>query len=170
MDLISPTRRSELIWTSKEVRKLELLDDYPADAELFSAWRSGDVAAVERIRDVWRAKLADESGAGLKWRRVRVISEPLSEYQRMAVEIALPEEDLRWLPRRLVSAIPLPANDCFVLDSEAVIFNVHGGDGQRSEIQLSLDEQAVAFCRDAFDVVWSMAVPTSEYQARLTLV
>ena len=164
MESISPAQRSALIWSAREVRKLELLDDYPADEELFSAWKKGDAETVARIVGVWRDKHARETEDGLVWRRLRVVSEPLSGYQRMAVEIAVPAEDLRWLPRRLVSAVPLPGNDCFVLGEDAVIFNVHDGNGFRSDIQLSRDRQVVAFCRQAFDRAWSLGVPSGEYR------
>ncbi|MCD0453080.1 hypothetical protein LO762_28430 [Actinocorallia sp. API 0066] len=165
MDSISVTRRAELVWGAREIDKLELLDRYPVDRELLDAWRAGDTATTERVTAVWRDKLAEQTAAGTRWRRVRVVSEPLSEYQRMAVAVALPDEDLRWLPRRLVSAVALPGNDCFVLDGMAVVFNVHDGDGARSDIQYSKDPVVATFCRAAFDRAWALALPTDEYRA-----
>ncbi|WP_078911124.1 DUF6879 family protein [Streptomyces sp. NRRL WC-3742] len=41
---------------------------------------------------------ASKAAAGFPYRRLRVASEPLSEYRRMAVELADPAERLRWLP------------------------------------------------------------------------
>ncbi|MEV4383972.1 DUF6879 family protein, partial [Streptosporangium sp. NPDC049644] len=55
------------------------------------------------------------------------VSEPLSDYQRWSYSIAhqMVEagEDIRWVPRRLVSSIPLPGNFylfCRVRDSVSI--------------------------------------------------
>jgi hypothetical protein len=170
MELISPEQRGVLLRDAQDVLKVELLDYYAADVELFLAWKAGNEAAVaasyERLREATKAS----AQAGYTFRRVRVISEPLSEYQQMALEwsgaAVEAGEGLRWLPRRLVSTVPLPGNDCFVLDGETVMFNVHGGDGLISENQVSRDLDVVKFCRDAIENAWQMAFPHGEYQPR----
>ncbi|MDH6579527.1 DUF6879 family protein [Kitasatospora sp. MAP5-34] len=165
MELISASRRLELLFgePAQEVRKLELRDFYEVDRPLFEAWRSDDRETVEETMRGHRAFLAGKAALGFPYRRVRVISEPLSEYQRMAVELADPEEGLRWLPRPLVSAVPLPGNDCLIRD-DLVIFNLIGGDNQQTEIQLSTDPDVVGFCNDAFERAWSLGVPNGKYK------
>lgn len=167
MELISAEQRSALIWAGRPFLKLELRDSYAIDAELFDAWRDGDKETVSRFVDTWRDKVASEIAAGRRIRRVRVVSEPLSEYQRMAVEISGSAvdagEELRWLPRRLVSSLPLPGNDCFVLE-DLVIFNVLGGNDERAEIQLHRDPDVIRFCRDAFEAAWDIATPHHKYK------
>lgn len=91
-----------------------------------------------------------------------MISEPLSEYQRMLIEIANSEERLRWLPRPQASAIALPVNDCLIRE-EAVVFNLIGGDNQSVGIQLSTDPAVVRLCLDAFEQAWSIATPNGMY-------
>lgn len=166
MELISAEQRSALIWSGHPLLKLELRDRYAFDDELFDAWRRGDKGAVTRSVEAWTEKVASELAAGHRIRRVRVVSEPLSEYQRMAVEISGPPvdagEDLRWLPRRLVSSLPLPGNDCFVLD-DFVIFNVLGGNDENAEIQLHREPDVVKFCREAFEAAWELATPHREF-------
>ncbi|KAB2342931.1 DUF6879 family protein [Actinomadura rudentiformis] len=107
MELISVEQRTALIWAGRPFLKLELRDSYAFDAGLFDAWRRGDRETISRSVDTWRDKVASEVAAGRRLRRVRVVSEPLSEYQRMAVDISGSAvdagEELRWLPRRLVS-------------------------------------------------------------------
>ncbi|MFJ9773859.1 DUF6879 family protein [Kitasatospora sp. NPDC101157] len=165
MELISAPRRIELLFgePAQEVRKLELRDFYEVDRPLFEAWRSGDRGTVEETMRGHRAFLTGKAAAGFPYRRVRVVSEPLSDYQRMAVELADPAERLRWLPRPLVSALPLPGNDCLIRD-DLVVFNLIGGDNQQTDIQLSTDPDVVRFCNEAFEQAWSLGVPNGEYK------
>lgn len=167
MELISAEQRSALIWAGRPFLKLELRDRYAVDDELFDAWRRGDQTTVTEKLDPWREKVAAEVAAGRRLRRVRVVSEPLSEYQRMLFDTSGPGvdagEELRWLPRRATSALPLPGNDCFVLDDK-VIFNVLGGNDERTEIQLHTEPAVVQFCKDAFAGAWALAIPHREYE------
>jgi hypothetical protein len=168
MELISPQRRSELIDDTRDLLKLELRDSYLIDRDDLEAWRSGDQAKVAASYGLWRDEVASWVAAGRSMRRVRVISEPLSDYQRMSVEfsgLAVDAgEQLRWLPRRLVSAIALPGNDCFVLDGKTAMFNVLDGNADRAEIQLTTSTEVLTFCLDAFERAWALAVPHREYR------
>lgn len=166
MELISAEQRTALIWAGRPFLKLELRDKYAIDDELLDAWRSGDEETVTKYLTPWRDRVASEVAAGRRVRRVRVVSEPLSEYQRMLVDtsgLAVDAgEELRWLPRRLTSSLPLPGNDCFVLD-DLVVFNVLGGNDERTEIQVHRDPETVTFCRGAFEAAWDLATPHREY-------
>ncbi|TDD63861.1 DUF6879 family protein [Actinomadura rubrisoli] len=166
MDLISPQQREEVLWEGEpqEVRKLELRDGYGMDSELLDAWRAGDPDGfVERAIADHTEHLRQKAAEGRPYRRVRVVSEPLSEYQRMAVNIASSYEQLRWLPRRLASSLLLPVNDCLVLDS-LVVFNVLDGSDNRAEILLSRDPDLVAAVNTAFEEAWALAIPNGEYK------
>jgi hypothetical protein len=47
-----------------------------------------------------------------------------------------------------------------------VIFNVFTGDGDLAERQLTTDTAAVELCRAAFEAVWQLAIPQSEYRPK----
>ncbi|GAA2623386.1 hypothetical protein SMC26_37920 [Actinomadura fulvescens] len=167
MESISAQRRGELLSSARDVVKLELRDHYAMDAETLEAYRCGDHDVVKAAYAETAEEIADMLASGRSWRRVRVVSEPLSEYQRMAVEfsgVAVDAgEELRWLPRRLVSAVALPGNDCFVLDGLAAMFNILDGTGDRADIQYSADPAVVRFCADAFATAWTLATPHRDY-------
>lgn len=168
MELISVAQRGELIENARSVLKVELRDNYAVDRELFAAWQAGDSDAVARAAKASRNKVAARVAAGMSLRRVKVVSEPLSEYQRFAFDYSAHAvdvgEDIRWVPRRLVSTLLLPGNDCFVLDDEFVIFNVLDGANDRAEQQLYRDADVVKLCRDSFDAAWVVSIPRREYQ------
>jgi plastocyanin len=170
MELISVARRGELIGSARNVRKVELRDIYAVDRELFAAWQAGDFDAVARAARASRDKVAARVAAGMSLRRVKVVSVPLSEYQRFAFDYSAHAvdagEDIRWVPRRLVSTVLLPGNDFFVLDDDFVIFNVLDGANDRAEQQLYRDADVVKLCRDSFDAAWEVSIPHREYHVR----
>jgi hypothetical protein len=163
MELISRERREELIFKQPgEVRKLELRDHYEIDRKLFDAWRNDDREFLEQRRLANQADIGGLKEQGINYRRVRVISEPLSEYQRMAVEIANTGEQLRWLPRPEAAAIVLPVNDCLIRD-DVVVFNLLGGDNQSVGMQMSTDPEVVKLCVESFERAWSIGRPNGTY-------
>lgn len=168
MELISVAQRSELIDSARNVLKVELRDNYAVDGELFAAWQGRDFDAVARAAKGSRDKVAARVASGMVLRRVKVISEPLSEYQRFAFDYSAHAvdagEEIRWLPRRSASTVLLPGNDYFVLDDEFVIFNVLGGANERAEQQLYRDAGVVSLCRSSFDAAWAVSIPHREYE------
>ncbi|MGL5808836.1 MAG: DUF6879 family protein [Nocardioides sp.] len=165
MELISAERRAELLFgePAQEIRKLELRDHYEVDRALLDAWRSGDKATVTKTMDGHREDSRRREANGFGYRRVRIISEPLSDYQRMAIEIANPDEQLRWLPRSKISAVGLPGNDCLIRN-DLVIFILMGGSNEQAGTQLSTDPVVIKFCNDAFDQAWALGAPNGEYK------
>ncbi|MEV4382563.1 DUF6879 family protein, partial [Streptosporangium sp. NPDC049644] len=95
------------------------------------------------------------------------VSEPLSDYQRWSYSIAhqMVEagEDIRWVPRRLVSSIPLPGNDFYLFDDRLVVFLHYAGNGLGRAKVTSTDPGDMALCKSAFETVWKFAIPHSEY-------
>jgi hypothetical protein len=85
MESISRQRLKELHDTAGEIWKLELRDHYGIDGQLFAAWQSGDLDAVTASYRRWRDRfVAEFAEPNRSYRRVRVVTEPLSPYQRMA--------------------------------------------------------------------------------------
>ncbi|MFI7533727.1 DUF6879 family protein [Streptosporangium sp. NPDC049376] len=168
MESISVQRRAELARASRDTRKLELHDYYGADKEDLKLFLAGDLDAVDASYRQWAAKVAEKERDGRHLRRVRLVSEPLSDYQRMSLRYSGSAvdagEDLRWLPRRLASTVLLPGNDMFVLDGRLAMFNVLDGNGERADIQFTDDPAAVARCLEIFEAAYSAAIPHHEYR------
>lgn len=168
MDSISIERRNELIDSAGLVLKLELRDDYGVDEVLLDAWRESGRTAVASFIDGWVGEVLADAARGQRTRRIRVVSEPLSEYQRFVFDIqgAAVEagEDIRWLPRRFTSTLLLPGNDMFVLDEARLIFNVLDGANRCAEIRFTDDPGQVKPCLDAFEAAWRCAIPHRDYR------
>lgn len=96
-----------------------------------------------------------------------MVSEPLSEYQRWSYSVAGPMveagEDIRWVPRRLVSSIAFPGNDFYLFDDRMIVFLLYAGDGTGTAKISSTSPEDLRLCRSAFDAVWELARPHCDY-------
>jgi len=152
---------------------LEMRDCYGVDDERqrlarFMATGRRDHEAEAAERRHWLDLMRSVTGAGRQVRRARIVCEPVSDYIRFShagtgqnIEAG---EDVRWLPRRLASSIALPGNDFWLFDRERVVFNHFTGDGRSAGHELVTDPGTVRLCESAFEAVWAVAIPHSQYQ------
>ncbi|WP_043617277.1 DUF6879 family protein [Nonomuraea candida] len=148
---------------------LEIHDEHMTSDPWYQAWLAGEKWTDLSGAEKWTATLAPAIKRGVKFRRVRMISEPASNYMRWQYEVApltqlAAGEDLRWLPRRLASAIAIPANPYWVLDDRLVRFSVYGGDGEVHWRQFTEDSGIVGMCARAFEECWAAAIPHEGYR------
>lgn len=173
MKLVTAEERKELFRTFKrEAVHLELRDDY-ATNEL-ERTKAAEYKAGERdeshleFMEPWCQRVREGIAQGKSYRRACVVSEPLSDYQQWAHYVSTPQveagEDLRWVPRRLVSAVALPGNDFWMFDEEVVVFGIFSGSNEVVERQFCTDPDVARLCKDAFDAVWALSIPHLEYK------
>lgn len=148
---------------------LETRDAYGTEVELpyMAKWRAGEHDDLGWMQD-WCRTLRRHVAAGRSVRRARIVSEPLSEYQRWSHSIAHvmvdAGEDIRWTPRRLVSAIGIPGNDYYLFDDSLVVFLHYAGNGLAVDRTSSTDPDVLALCRSAFEQVWKVSIPHRDYR------
>lgn len=153
----------------RESVHLETRDAYGTAVELpyMAKWAAGEHDDLEWLQG-WCSTLREHVGAGRCVRRARIVSEPLSEYQRWSYSIAYPMveagEDIRWVPRRRVSSIAIPGNDFYLFDDQLVVFLIYAGNGLAVEKVTSADPHDIQLCRSAFEAVWKLSVPHRDYQ------
>jgi hypothetical protein len=154
----------------RESIHMETRDSYGTLVELphMAKWATGEPDDLEWLQD-WCTTLKAHVRAGRSVRRARIVSEPLSDYQRWSYSIAHPMvsagEDIRWVPRGLVSSIALPGNDYYLFDDHLVVFLMYAGNGQATDKLVSIDHRDIQLCRSAFEAVWKLAIPHSEYRS-----
>ncbi|MEU3563274.1 DUF6879 family protein [Kitasatospora sp. NPDC006786] len=167
-----PTFAEQLAAARSSAVHLEMRDSYSVAKETgpFAAWRDGFRHDPDDRTSWWRPwlTLIEETVArGVEVRRVRIVSEPVSEYIRFEyfgtfTNIAAGEQ-IRWLPRRQASHIALPGNDFWLFDSESVRFNHFTGDGESAGPSFSDDPAVALLCATAFEAAWERAVPHENY-------
>jgi hypothetical protein len=148
---------------------LETRDAYGTETELpyMAKWARGEPDDLAWLEE-WCQELRDHVRAGRSIRRARVVSEPLSDYQRWSYSIAHPMvdagEDIRWVPRRLTSTICLPGNDFYLIDDQQVVFLHYAGSGLNTAFTITTDAAVIEMCSAAFEKVWALSIRHSEYK------
>jgi hypothetical protein len=150
---------------------LEMRDAYTPDDPWFQAWMAGDREEFERqLTRSWLDLISEVSGRGVRVRRARVVSEPLTDYIRFEHATTgsnvTAGEEVRWLPRHLATGLLLPANDYWVFDGQRAQFNYFSGPGEFLDTRLSEDPAIVKQCAAAFEAVWERAIPHQDYHLR----
>lgn len=156
----------------REAVHLEMRDVYavPKEAEGFAeflATGKRDNEAEAAWKRPWLDLVRNLRQAGVRVRRARIVSEPVTDYIRFewagTDDNVAAGEEVRWLPRRLASGIALPGNDFWLFDGTTVAFAVFTGVGDVAERQLAADHATVRLCQSAFEAVWAAAIPHSDY-------
>lgn len=151
-----------------EAVHLEMRDAYGTGVELphMAKWAAGEPDDLDWLQG-WCTTLREHVKAGRSVRRARIVSEPLSDYQRWSYSIAGPMveagEDIRWLPRRLVSSVALPGNDFYLFDDRLAVFLLYAGNGLSAGMLSSADPAHLLLCRSAFEAAWELSIPHREY-------
>jgi hypothetical protein len=152
-----------------EAIHLETRDAYGTVVELphMAKWEAGEPDDLGWLQG-WCETLRKAVKAGKTVRRARIISEPLSDYQRWSYSIAQPMvdagEDIRWVPRRLLSSTAIPGNDFYLFDARTVTFLTYTGSGLDAGKFLSAEPADIQLCRASFEAVWKLAIPHREYR------
>ncbi len=148
---------------------LETRDAYGTAVELphMAKWAAGEPDDLGWLSG-WCANLREGVKAGKSVRRARIVSEPLSDYQRWSYSIAQPMvdagEDIRWVPRRLLSTTLIPGNDFYLFDGRLVVFLTYTGNGLAAGKFASAGAADIRLCRESFEAVWKLAIPHREYR------
>jgi hypothetical protein len=154
----------------RETVHLETRDAYGTAVELpyMAKWAAGEPDDLGWLQG-WCGMLREHVKEGRSVRRARIVSEPLSDYQRWSHSIALPMveagEDIRWVPRRLVSSVALAGNDFYLFDNRLAVFLLYTGNGLSAGRLGSTDLPDLRLCRSAFESVWALSIPHREYTA-----
>jgi hypothetical protein len=163
-----PTFSELIAATTASAVHLEMRDAYTPDDQRFLDWLAGK-PLPEQANPEWSALVRTHAARGVRFRRARVVSEPIAPFIRFEYEITATVniaagEQVRWLPRRRASDLCLPGNDFWVFDDRLVRFGYFAGDGEFLEHELADDPAVVRQCSTAFEVVWDRAVPHAEYR------
>ncbi|MEU4286882.1 DUF6879 family protein [Kribbella sp. NPDC026596] len=166
--MLEPSFDELLAGSSRTALKLEFRDQYMTEDPAYAAWQAGDVDQAVREYAGWTETASTATARGVELKRVRVVSEPVSDY--IAFEHAVTSrvnviagEAIRWVPRPRVSAVALPGNDVWIFDEATVQFCLFAGDGRFVGNEVSTDPDVVKLCRSAFEASWERGIDHVDY-------
>jgi hypothetical protein len=171
--LISSEERDKLFrkFTS-DAFHLELRDSYgnPLEDGILARWRGGTLGDRGWLQP-WLAMIREVTGSGKTVRRLRVITEPVTEYVRFEWEITPDNlaagEDIRWLPRHLLpEAITFPRGglDWWLFDDRQAAFGHFDDEGCVLGSEIVTDPATVAQCASVRNALWPLAIRHGDYE------
>jgi hypothetical protein len=155
--------------TERIAMHLEMRDSYTPDDPDWNDWKSGRrFDPVERWHD-WFELMRETTGRGVEIRRVRIVSEPVSDYIQFEYDVTAAHniaagELVRWLPRKRATGLTVPPTDFWVFDERIVIWNHFSGDGSWVAEERAVDPELAMLCTTSFEAVWDRAIPHEAYQ------
>ena len=151
------------------VVRLEALPAYAvggAEQERLHAYHAGRARPLRTVRtDPWLARIAVSTvTAGKAWARLRVVDEPLTDYQRYQLasyrESQVVGEEIRIARRAVVGDV---GPDFWLFDDRLVVLMHYHPDGRLDRRELRDDTQTLQKCRRRLDRVGQDAVALNEF-------
>lgn len=171
--MVATAVREALAGVQRTAMHLEMRDGYMLDDPAFIRWQQGHREDPGDRASWWRPWLdvvAATTSRGVAMRRLRVVSEPVSDYIRYEYDLTFTNvaagEDVRWLPRSRARGLLLPVLDGWVMDEQVLILHHFSGDGQWAGpgMEVVPDLDLAKQYATAFDSAWERATPHAEYR------
>ncbi|MDQ2884334.1 MAG: hypothetical protein M3Y48_25150 [Actinomycetota bacterium] len=153
----------------RDALHLEMRDSYGTADEIphLRKWEAGEPDDADWLQP-WCDLVSARTRAGKVFRRARIVSEPISNYQKWVLKdtplLVEAGEDIRWIPRIHVSTVALPGNDFWLFDDEVVVFLIFAASGLVVDRHTTTDRGVIELCRTSFEEVWKLSIPHSEYR------
>jgi hypothetical protein len=161
-----PTFEALLKSAERSAVHLEARDTYDASDPAFQKWLiDGDTSFNF---DGWIELIGKAVERGVRMRRLRIVSEPVSDYIRWEHAISYGNvqagEDLRWLPRHLAYDLPAPLADYWMFDQRIISYNYTGGDGtDTNKLDFVTDPRKIIPIVGMFEMLWERSIPHVDY-------
>ncbi|MBB6171322.1 hypothetical protein HNR23_001382 [Nocardiopsis mwathae] len=152
--------------------KLEVRDRYAIPQERETLQRfltTGDIGRDESDLETswWHRNVVQSRKEGKIWQRVRVVTEPLSNYIRWEHAVTrynnAAGEDIRWLPRDHSAVNQLPDLDFWLFDSKRLCILHFDENDEVTSFEVIDDPLIVAQHCQWRDIAWHYATPHDEY-------
>ncbi|MFE3310395.1 DUF6879 family protein [Embleya sp. NPDC059213] len=161
-----PAFEDLLASTTRSVVHLEARDTYDPNDPAFHKWQQDGDASYDW--DAWIDLVRPAVERGVRFRRLRIVSEPVSDYIRWEHAIShgniAAGEELRWLPRHLAFDLPHPVADFFMWDQRLVAYNFTDGNGvDTNRMEYIADPRHVLPVVGMFEMLWERGIRHADY-------
>jgi hypothetical protein len=162
-----PTFEELLEASERSAVHLEARDTYDRTDPAFQKWLIDGDTSYSAF-DEWIELIGAAVKRGVRMRRLRIVSEPVSDYIRWEHAISYGNiaagEDLRWLPRHLAYDLPIPIADYWMFDQRLISYNHTSGDGtDTNRLDFVTDPRKIVPVVGMFEMAWERAIPHADY-------
>lgn len=160
--LFSGIKRSSWRW--------ECQGYYKVDDEQLQRWREGK-QRDERDKGRWWVEFQRGlRDAGIPFERVRMLTEPLTEYLEWMLDTTDwnidAGEDIRWLPESKARELDMPRYDFYLFDDDRVVIMHIDDEKVLTGAEIVDDADVVSQHQEYRQRVWPLAVRHREYVKR----
>lgn len=147
--------------------RLETRESYYEKGEMKAFLDRGPAAIPADFLAEWYELMRSHVKAGRQIRRVRIVSEPHSDYTKFGIWLARRNidagEDIRYLPRKKAGSLNLPDIDYWLFDDSQMYIVRFSGDDSLLGAEKVTDAKSIAQARVWRDVAWRNAIPRDVY-------
>jgi hypothetical protein len=148
---------------------MELRDSYTPDDPDWLDWQAGTRFDPAERWSGWSDLVRPTVARGVSVRRVRIVSEPVTDYIKFEYEVTgthniAAGEEVRWLSRSKATGLLVPVSDFWVFDGRVVLWNHFAGDGSWVGEEQTDDVALAKSCAASFAESWERAVPHEDYR------
>lgn len=138
----------------------------PSEVEPWQLWRDGLPDDFEWMQG-WLTDIRAATSQGRTFERVRMLTDPLTEYLRWQAEVTplnvAAGEDIRVLPEARARDLEMPEHDFWLFDDQRVAVLRFGGAGLEGA-EIITTPEVVRRHQAWRDLAWSHASPFGEHQ------
>ncbi|MBF6414550.1 hypothetical protein IU441_15365 [Nocardia cyriacigeorgica] len=149
-----------------EAFHLEVRDAHavPSESERFQRFLDGEPALPDEHQDR-REVMRETAARGVRVSRIRVVSEPHTDYHRWLLSVTGSNvdagEDIRYVPRHIAGDVP--PDDWWLIDNARVVYNLVSEAGKPAGLAVTTDPAVVGHCRAVRQRLWDTSTPYREY-------
>ncbi|MGV9456712.1 DUF6879 family protein [Streptomyces sp. NPDC003635] len=152
--------------------RLETRRGYASDrnSPLWPRFLAGEDVTAEPA-NAWRQNVAEQTAAGKRFERVRILDEPATPGQQFLLARSPSNvaagEDIRNLARGQAERLRLPDFDFWLFDSKVLARFAFDEDDTTLGVYVTEDPAEVVAACQARDAAWHYAAPTADYAERV---
>lgn len=140
---------------------------YEVDRVALERWRRGEPEVEDEADRAWVAYIRRLAAGGIPFERVRMLTEPPTDYLRWMLDTTDRNvdagEDIRWIDESRARELEMPTYDFYIFDDDRLAILRFDTNRVLTGVEVIDGDDVVNHHRQLRDRVWPHATPHAEY-------